>query len=259
MSDLQSQAREQLARAFDHEAGDYLTRFCEHPSARIMRETSHRVFRRYARTGGQVLDLCCGPGPDFPLWQALGLEITGLDCSPGMLAEAQAIAPTARMLRLGLDQLPQLHETFDLVVSNFGGLNTVLDPAPLAQNLAALLPPGGYLMINLMTRLPLMEIVLGLLKRQHLCRRLRNGGISSLRVGDEQIVTRYHHPRAFYRYFAPHFKLVELVGLGIVLPPPYQPWTGAGSAALARLDAIAGKTPLLRQLGDHSLLVLQRS
>ncbi len=246
------------ARGFDHEATDYLCRFCEHPSARIMRATTHACFRRHLRPGMRLLDLCCGPGPDFPLWQELGLTFSGLDESAGMLAVAREQAPEAELVQLDLAQLDQLQGRYDAVVANFGGLNTLLEPGACAAQLARLVRPGGLLFVNLMTRLPLPELLLGLITGRHLARRLRGGGVAELKVGAALVPTRYYHPNQFFAYCRADFRLEEVHGLGVVLPPPYLRWRGRGAAALAWLDRCLGRLPLLRHCGDHGLLVLRR-
>lgn len=246
------------ARGFDREAEDYLTRFCDHPSARIMRETTHRCFRRYLRRGDRLLDLCCGPGPDFPLWLELGLDFTGLDESAGMLAVARCRAPDAQLVQLELAKLDQLEGPFDAVVANFGGLNTLIDPSACASQLARLVRPGGLLFVNIMTRLPLPELVWGLLTGRHLLRRLRAGGVADLRVGEALVPTRYYHPGQFGAYFHSAFNLAAVQGLGVVLPPPYLNWQGRMAKLLGLLDRALGKLPFLDRCGDHALLVLTR-
>ncbi len=246
------------ARGFDREAEDYLSRFCEHPSAKIMRATTHACFSRHLRRGQRLLDLCCGPGPDFPLWQELGLDFTGLDESAGMLAVARSQAPAASLVQLELAQLDQLEGPFDAVVANFGGLNTLLDPSACAAQLARLIRPGGLLFVNLMTRLPLPELAWGLLTGRHFLRRLRAGGVADLRVGEALVPTRYYHPGQFCAYFQAEFKLAAIQGLGIVLPPPYLPWRGRMAKPLGQLDSALGRLPLLNHCGDHALLLLSR-
>jgi hypothetical protein len=76
------------------------------------------------------------------------------------------------------------------------------------------------------------------------------------------IWTRYYAPREFYRSFAPQFELAHYRGLCVFAPPPY-----LGSVReqhrrayqwLWRLDRRTAGWPLLRNLGDHFLIVMTR-
>jgi hypothetical protein len=76
------------------------------------------------------------------------------------------------------------------------------------------------------------------------------------------IWTRYYFPREFHRAFAAHFRLSSYRALSLFLPPPYlvefhRRHPRAGDL-LGRLDDRLGHWPLLRDMGDHFLFVMQR-
>ena len=105
---------------------DYETAAAEYDRLRPLTEDESRVAEVIAgacrvaeRPGARVLDLGCGTGR-YALWLAEhhGLEMTGLDASPAMLARAQAKAPRMRWL---LGRLPDAvpGERFEAAYSVF--------------------------------------------------------------------------------------------------------------------------------------------
>jgi len=97
--------------------------------------------------GGPVLDAGCGPGRIAGHLASLGLEVVGVDLSPGMVAVARRAHPA---LRFEVGSLTAL----DLPDASFGGLVAwyslihlppELLPAAIAE-LARVLRPGGTLM-----------------------------------------------------------------------------------------------------------------
>ena len=107
-------------------------------------------------SGGRVLELGCGSGRVLVPLAAAGIQITGLDNSPGMLARARAalerrnLFGRARLVEGDIADL-ELGEQFPLVTVPF---NTWMHLESAAQMIAALhairrcLLPGGRLLID---------------------------------------------------------------------------------------------------------------
>ena len=223
-----------------------------------MRARSHAVFARHLSAGDRVLDLCCGTGADFSFWEDLGVQLTGLDFSAKMLAVARTKSAQAELIQMDLAELASLDRLFEGICTNFGGLNTVGELGPLSDELARLLVPGGWLMVNIMSPWPLAEILEGIFGGGHFFRRLRHPPGTPLHVGGQPVPTWYHAPaRCYRRFFARHFALRDLVGLGVFLPPPSGPAREPPVWRLYLERALAAR-PIFNQLGDHSLLIMQR-
>jgi methyltransferase OMS1, mitochondrial len=95
---------------------------------RLRAETISRAF-------GQVLEVACGTGANFPLYAQLGrgvTSLTGLDVSSGMLARARKVGDEVRLMTPNTGQpfcinlvqgevtsLPFNDESFDTVVDTF--------------------------------------------------------------------------------------------------------------------------------------------
>jgi hypothetical protein len=76
------------------------------------------------------------------------------------------------------------------------------------------------------------------------------------------IWTYYYLPREFYRAFADHFSLQGYRALSLFMPPPYlvdyYRRRRRCCERLGRLDDRFGAMPLLRDMGDHFLIVMRR-
>jgi SAM-dependent methyltransferase len=65
------------------------------------------------RQGGAVLDAACGTGKYWPALLAAGLQVTGVDASAGMLAQARRKYPEVPSRVLALQDLATLPDRFD--------------------------------------------------------------------------------------------------------------------------------------------------
>jgi len=65
------------------------------------------------RQGGTVLDAACGTGKYWPALLAAGLQVTGVDQSAGMLAQARRKHPQVESRVLALQDLAALPDRFD--------------------------------------------------------------------------------------------------------------------------------------------------
>jgi SAM-dependent methyltransferase len=95
---------------------------------------------------GSGLDVCCGTGAGLRVLEPLGVgQVTGVDFSAGMLAQARLAHPGARWVRADARALP-FAEAYDLAVS-FGALGHFLPaerPALFAGVHRALRPGGIF-------------------------------------------------------------------------------------------------------------------
>lgn len=260
------------ARAFDGVAGDYHRTNTENPILQHMRGRSMTMLRRYVPAGADLLDLGCGPGTDHAAMVAAGYVVTGIDASPEMVREARARAAALAgphrpvILCRSIDQVGKFQPaSFDAAFSNFGPLNCVDDLAAAAAQLHEVLRPGGVLVASVIGRVCPWEVALYASRGQwaRAVTRWRRGPVGVPLEGGT-VWMRYVSPGEFTRVFeAAGFALRTLEGLGVVAPPPYLEGLAARRPALvARLlaaDDAVGGWPLLRAMGDHFLVAVQRT
>ncbi|MBL7806112.1 MAG: methyltransferase domain-containing protein [Saprospiraceae bacterium] len=151
----------------------------------------------------RVLEINCGTGEDACWLARRGCSVLATDASAAMVAAARDKAATAGLnieTRVcdfaGLAQLPE--RDFDLVLSNFGGLNCI-PPDELAALWPVLLDklrPGGHLVAVLMGRFCWWESVYFLIKGQwrQAFRRWSGGPVTASLDGVSSVETWYASP-----------------------------------------------------------------
>ncbi|MGH8146798.1 MAG: class I SAM-dependent methyltransferase [Rhodanobacteraceae bacterium] len=256
-------------RAFDSVAADYDGPRGNNELIQRMRRAVWDAALKAFPFDSRLLDLGCGTGIDALEFARNGYHVVATDWSPAMVARTGARVAdggeTGRVktLHLGVHQLDQLDGEFDGVYSNFGPLNCAPDLNRVAAECARLVRPGGRLVFSVIGRICPWEIMHYTLRGRFARARVRAArGSTPVGMNGHTIWTRYYLPREFHRAFAADFSLLRCRALGLFMPPPYlvdfQRRHPRACEFLARLDDRLGSLPLLRNLGDHFLIVMQR-
>jgi hypothetical protein len=151
-----------------------------------------------------------------------------MDVSGGMITQldkkvaSEKPEGSVHTLILDTGELPETISTrFDGMVSGFAGLNSVEDLGHFAANAAGLLKPGGRMMLHMLNRCSLWKLL------RCICR-LRWSEAEELRrrceriyvIGDQPVQHWLYFPiDAYQKFFAPHFELCHVHGMGIFYPP----------------------------------------
>jgi SAM-dependent methyltransferase len=217
--------------AFSAVARHYDADFTDTAVGRLQRERVWHWLAKNLLGTPAVLELNCGTGADA-LWMVQrGCQVLATDISPEMVRLAnEKIAQaglsekaSARVCSFAdIGQLPE--DTFDLIFSNFGGLNCV-SPSELerlGEVLNAKLKPGGQFIAVVMGRFCWWETLYFLLKRapSKAFRRLRPGPVEARLDADTTVPTWYYSPAVFRRAFA-QFSFNTIQPIGLWLPPSY--------------------------------------
>jgi trans-aconitate methyltransferase len=99
------------------------------------------------RKGERILDLGCGTGPLTQQIADAGAEVTGIDASPAMIAQARQTYPGLQF-EVADALTMNLSEQFDAIFSN-AVLHWVKPPEIAAQRMYAALKPGGRLVLEM--------------------------------------------------------------------------------------------------------------
>ena len=101
-----------------------------------------------AAGGGAVADLGCGPGAVTAHLHGLGLDVAGLDLSPGMVAEARRAHPHLRFEVGSMAALDLPAGGLAGIVSWYSIVNTPTEDLPAVfAEFARVLAPGGELLL----------------------------------------------------------------------------------------------------------------
>jgi SAM-dependent methyltransferase len=256
-------------RAFDSVAVDYDGPRGNNELIQRMRRAFWQAGRSEFFLGSRLLDLGCGTGLDAAEFARSGYRVVATDWSPQMVARtrsrilAAGASENVQVRQIGIQQLHTLDDRFDGIYSNFGPLNCAPDLHEVAAQCARLLRPGGKVLFSVIGRLCPWEIA-HYVRRGRFARatvRLRRGDVA-VGMNNHTIWTRYYFPREFHRAFSAHFRLRSFRALSLFMPPPYlidhyhrrRAWCDK----LGWVDDRFGHLPLLRGMGDHFLIVMQR-
>ena len=257
--------------AFDSLAESYEVSFTDSLIGRAQRSAVWRVLEQTFVAGNRVLELNCGTGEDAIFLAQRGISLVCCDASSKMIEVAKrrmtddrstldvdfAVMPTENLRSL------RVARPFDGVLSNFSGLNCVQNLARVAQDLAAVTRPEANAILCLSTRFCLWEsLYYGLQGRiRKACRRW--AGSATARLKGIEFPVRYPTISQVRRAFSPWFELRQIKGIGVFVPPSYvEHWASKHPAALhwlERFDQRVGTWAIFRLVGDHVLLVFERT
>lgn len=256
-------------KAFDSVAADYDGPRGNNELIQRMRVTLWDTVSREVPAGRRLLDLGCGTGIDAFEFASRGYEVLASDWSPQMVERTRARAAAGGLEQrveakhVGIHQLDQIDDRFDAVYSNFGPLNCAPDLNAVATQCERLVRPGGLLIFSVIGRICPWEVAYYTSKRRFRRATVRaTRGATAVGMNNHTIWTYYYLPREFYRAFADSFSLESYRALSLFMPPPYlvdyYRRHRAGCDRLGKLDDRFGALPVLRNMGDHFLIVMRR-
>lgn len=247
---------------------------------RVLSHMRARAFAQLATAfapGARLLELGSGTGTEAARLVERGCRVALVDVSPRLLERASAKVRAARSEGLlGSHLLPARsvaslvaiygRGSFDGAYSSFGPLNCEPRLEPVAEGLAALVRPGGAVVLSVINRWCPAEVGWFAAHGQwREAARRWNGPVDAAAYpgGPRDVRTFYYSRRAIERAFSGAFRTEHAEALPLLWPPPYLDFLVARFErvfrALEPIEAWAARRPLLRDLGDHVLLRLCRN
>lgn len=164
----------------------------------------------------RILELHCGIGEDALYLTKLGHKVLATDPSLHNLKLAKETAdkwkfperPEFRQLGLGSIHADRLKEKFDLIFTNFGGLNTLNQEGMerLAMRFPRLLKPGG-------------RVIAVIMPKQHVWDFFDSENRQRKQERESALKAYYHSPEKIKGIFAKRFQLIGQQPIGVALPP----------------------------------------
>jgi len=238
----------------------------EHPAIRWTRS----VVRAHTLSLGEragvrdMLELNAGTGDDAAYFAERGLRVHATDLADGMVAEirrkieTRGLHDALSVQRLSFTELERVTGgPFDLVFSNFGGLNCIPNLRPVAEKLPLVLRPGGYVVWVIMPPVCPWELAQALRGRFTVAfRRLRRH--TRAHVAGAYFSTFYFPPSEVLQALGPSFAISDLQSLSLFSPPAFMEGFPRRFPRLFRwltqVDARLTRWPLLNAWGDFFML-----
>lgn len=223
-----------MAAPFDHIAPTYNSVFTRSMIGQFQRK---RVWK-YIETiipqlrGFEMLELNNGIGEDALVFGDKGFNIIATDINEEMLKVTQKRAEQVSMQNrisshyLDLESISDtlFDKKYDLVFSNFGGINSVSPESlkKLFETLPSILNPGGRFIGVVMPKFCAWETIFFLLRFQFKkAFRRFNANDGLIDPADGIPKTWYYHPSQVKNWAKPYFKTICVRPVGIALPPSY--------------------------------------
>lgn len=269
-------ARSRTEVGFDAVAGRYDEETERNPVVVWARKESQRLLLARFTAGSLLLELGCGTGVEAISLAGSGLRLVATDPSAAMLGQAAdrvrraGLAGRVELRRLRASDAATLLAEFgpagfDGAYSGFGPLNCEPELERTAAALHALIRPGGRLIVSLINRFHPFESAWYAAHGDWRRASRRWGGHAEGTVSPalpQRVPTRYYTPRAFAHRMAPFFRPVDCRALLLLLPPPYLAHLVTRHPQLAtrtaRVERRIAAWPVLRGLGDHFIMELER-
>ncbi len=257
---------------FDHIADRYDSDFTKTVIGCAQRDLVYAALEKdFSKIQGwNILELNCGTGEDAKYLAEKGANVLATDISKSMIEVARSKTksyPNVRCEVLDINNIQsQLdNEAYDLIFSNFGGLNC-LSPEELQIFLNTIqfkLKSGGHLVLVIMTNKCLWESLyfLGKLKWSDAFRRGKKEGVMA-NVEGQRVQTFYYAPQQVID-MAKDFEVEQVSPIGFFVPPSYLNPMFLNNPKLIRRMMIADKNSQgsnsKAAFSDHFLIHLSKS
>jgi ubiquinone/menaquinone biosynthesis C-methylase UbiE len=220
--------------AFDSVATKYDSTFTQS----IIGQAQREIVRDYLESvlnekeKQKILELNCGTGEDAIWFANKGHTVLATDISEKMLEVTEQkikgnnLSHRIRTKRIDLSKTEDmiLNDEFDLIFSNFGGINCIQfnDLYKLPESLFRLLKPGGRIILVIMPTFCVWEMFYFTIKL-NLKKAFRRSSTKGTKVyiNGEDLTTYYYTPITISKIFQREFEQVFLKPLGFFIPPSY--------------------------------------
>ena len=220
-----------VAEAFSLQSSVFDKEYANNPVIIYKRKRVRQHVLNFLSPSSNILELNSGTGDDAIFFARQGHRVHATDISEGMQAELKKKVEAGgwddqitleKCSFMHLDQL-KAKGPFDLIFSNFGGLNCTGELDKVLASFRPLLNPGGKVCLVIIPPFCLWESMLFFNGEFKLAtRRFFKSNGAKAKVEGKEFRCWYYSPAFVKKHMKQHFKLTGLEGLCTLVPPSYK-------------------------------------
>jgi ubiquinone/menaquinone biosynthesis C-methylase UbiE len=252
---------------FDNYAVEYDAHFSMGVVGLAQRNIVHKYLQKILSKEKKVLEINCGTGEDALFMSPRCKEVVGTDISGEMIRVAQKKIQNLNNCKLSvlpIQRISSLDRKFDLIFSNFGGLNCLnqTEIKNFARDSSRLLENGSELVLVIMGRKCIWETFYFWFKGESLKARRRRQESVKAEVSGSEFEVYYYSPREIKELFNDQWLLVSVRPIGFFIPPSFlDPFFTRHKLIffiLRFMDSLVSHLSFLSNYADHYLIHLER-
>jgi ubiquinone/menaquinone biosynthesis C-methylase UbiE len=218
------------ADAFSKQSGMFDELYRHNTIVNYKRERVRAHVSQYLESNSSILELNSGTGEDAVFFAQQGHHIHATDISPGMQGELRKKAENAGLSNristewCSFTQLSHLQNRgpYDMVFSNFAGLNCTDKLEHVLLSLSPLLKPGGVVTLVLLPKFCLWETLLIFKgKFKTATRRFFSSKGTKALIEGTHFKCWYYNPEFVINTLKHSFDVLGVEGLCTLVPPSY--------------------------------------
>ena len=231
MNDSVNTINEQAAaKAFSKQASVFDEQYTSDTIIQYKRKRVRDHVLQHLKPNSSILELNAGTGEDAIFFAQCGHTVHATDISDPMLGKLKEKASMKGLqMRIGneicsfteLDKLSN-RGPFDLIFSNFAGLNCTNNLSKVLFSFDSLLKPGGIVTLVVLPKFCLWEFMLVFKgKFKTAFRRFAGNKGATAHIEGEYFKCWYYNPSFIKKHLKVSFDMISLEGLCTLVPPSY--------------------------------------
>lgn len=220
-----------VAEAFGRQSSHFDKDYSSNPIIQYKRKRVREHALRYLPPNSSILELNCGTGEDALFFAQEGYHVHATDVSEGMVKELErkvvesGVKDKVTYELCSFNELAGLNARgpYDMILSNFGGLNCTGDLKDVLSSFPSLVKPGGVVTLVIIPPFCLWESLL-LLKGEfkNATRRWFSRGGRKAQIDGVSFRCWYYTPEYVKRHLGDQFDVLGIEGLCTLVPPSYR-------------------------------------
>jgi SAM-dependent methyltransferase len=255
---------------FDNIAAAYDAEFTNSKIGLLQRQCVYQFLFPLLNKNTKLLEINCGTGHDAMQLAPKVNSILATDISESMIEVAEEKKKKLNLSNLHFKVLDikdiqnQLSGKYDLIFSNFGGLNCLskVELIAFTNSIFPFIEQQGKLVLVVMPKKCFIENLWFLLKRdKRIYRRDTTIGLQT-HINGSEFFTYYYSPSQIKKIFSSTFKVKKIRPIGLFIPPSYLNSFFENKKILLKclslLENIFGNLSIFANYADHCYIELEK-